>query len=365
VSVSPAQPPTPAPAPKYGYIFGGLGIALVVCVCSLGWLFQSISRGISTTTPVSTMGMTTAYVPVTNMPPTTVPPPMGVMPTPTSQPPAPLLGKIIFSFGEKQFARDLFILDLDSNIQTRLTFDESGNNFPSVSPDGSRVVYSNCPGSKCGQLYIFDINGQKSEKISSIQATFPDWCQNPSKPWIVFENESDNLIWMIDLTSKKPRQLTRGTVTTRPRWSPDCSKVIYSRDITSVYADLFVYDLENDTEAQLTFTERENEYNAAWSPNGDWIAFCSISQDTNGDSYVNLNDQSDLYLMRADGSEKRNLTQGRVSAIQPSWSPNGRYILFSTSGGQSTHQLTIYDMNSDSFKSVTGYDYYFHPRWMP
>jgi hypothetical protein len=49
-------------------------------------------------------------------------------------------------------------------------------------------------------------------------------------------------------------------------------------------------------EKRLTFTDVD-ETRPSWSPDGEWIAFMS-----------NLGDQWDIYVMRADGTERRQLT---------------------------------------------------------
>jgi Tol biopolymer transport system component len=62
----------------------------------------------------------------------------------------------------------------------------------------------------------------------------------------------------------------------------------------------------------------------AWSPDGRSIAFAS-SRDR----------QSEIYVMNADGSGKRNLTRDRANDDYPTWSPDGRRIAFLRSRLQS------------------------------
>jgi TolB protein len=64
-----------------------------------------------------------------------------------------------------------------------------------------------------------------------------------------------------------------------------------------------------------------NDGNAAWSPDGEWIAF--------GRRLAGTNTGRQLWLMRADGSEARALTNNiAIHYGPPSWSPDGRFLLF-------------------------------------
>jgi len=61
-----------------------------------------------------------------------------------------------------------------------------------------------------------------------------------------------------------------------------------------------------------------------FSADGQWIVF-------DGDPGGN----TDLFVMKADGSHLRRITHNTAYEWSPSWSPNGRWIVFATSGGGS------------------------------
>jgi Tol biopolymer transport system component len=76
------------------------------------------------------------------------------------------------------------------------------------------------------------------------------------------------------------------------------------------------------------------EWGHAWSPNGREIAFVNWSPST----------PTTIYVMNADGSGQRELTRDNASENSPSWSPDGRLIAFVGSGGGN---LGIYVTNAD------------------
>jgi Tol biopolymer transport system component len=60
-----------------------------------------------------------------------------------------------------------------------------------------------------------------------------------------------------------------------------------------------------------------------WSPNGRWIAYS-----TSGPVQREDERDSEIWVMRADGTHKRRLTHNHVPDWSPSWSPDGRVIAF-------------------------------------
>lgn len=58
-----------------------------------------------------------------------------------------------------------------------------------------------------------------------------------------------------------------------------------------------------------------------WKAEGEWIVFyCGIFTDSES--------RSNLYIVRPDGSELQQITNNRIVAKSPSWSPDGTWIVF-------------------------------------
>ena len=69
----------------------------------------------------------------------------------------------------------------------------------------------------------------------------------------------------------------------------------------------------------------------AWSPDGREIAFAS-----SGDAVGEDQRKVEIYVMNADGGEKRRLTQDDVYDATPAWSPDGRRLAFAHTSGPGT-----------------------------
>ena len=78
-------------------------------------------------------------------------------------------------------------------------------------------------------------------------------------------------------------------------------------------------------------TSEMDEYDPAWSPDGEWIAY--VTQ---------IGRQSDVFVMRADGSEPVNLTNSiYANDFQPVWTANSEWLVFvSYTAAQGEHELS-------------------------
>ena len=84
--------------------------------------------------------------------------------------------------------------------------------------------------------------------------------------------------------------------------------------------DLFVTGVGDSPTRRLTRSPRD-EFSPAWSPDGRWITYRVNPR--RGD------DTGDIWIMRPDGSRKRNLTRTpRVAEWSPSFSPDGTRIAY-------------------------------------
>ena len=204
--------------------------------------------------------------------------------------------------------------------------------------------------------------------IPDLDVRFPDWCQDPKQPWIAFEGRDKSVrhIWRVSIDNGDLEQLTQGTTDISPSWSPDCSKIVFERYSGSKgLSDIYTYDLQSGKETQLTFSPDQDELNVAWSPDGRWIAYGFISGDTNRDGHTTYKDQIDLYVISANDSTTRNLTNGRYSVFGPSWSPESDRIVFGAHFGDPNFKLVIYDFVNGGFEELTGIGPYYHPQWSP
>jgi Tol biopolymer transport system component len=104
----------------------------------------------------------------------------------------------------------------------------------------------------------------------------------------------------------------------------------------SGFGEIWVMDSDGRNRIQLTEpsqpeVDASGSTSPAWSPDGTLIAYSSSGE-------AIREDQRDLeiYVMRADGSETRRLTNDQILDATPAWSPDGKSIAFAHTPGSGT-----------------------------
>jgi Tol biopolymer transport system component len=175
---------------------------------------------------------------------------------------------------------DIAVMRSDGTGFKNLTNGTGNNGFPSWAPDGRRIVYRSSGGDKDGLFIIDTETGEvKALLTGPHHDNFPAW--SPAGDWIAFTSyrEGD-----YDIYTVKPD----GT------------------------------DLK-----RLTHTPG-NDAHCSWSPDGKWIAFSSERQGFKDEAPLhqyNVQPYGDLYVMRADGSDVRQLTDDQFEEATPGWIP--------------------------------------------
>jgi Tol biopolymer transport system component len=125
----------------------------------------------------------------------------------------------------------------------------------------------------------------------------------------------DTEIWTVRRDGTDLRRIGPGS---DARWSPDGTKFVFDAPTNRSQADLFVMNADGTNRRQLLATAKL-EGAAGWSPDGRKILFTRFN-DSSGRN-------ADVLVMNADGTNKRKLAQG----VAGSWSPNGSRIVYTNS----------------------------------
>ena len=115
-------------------------------------------------------------------------------------------------------------------------------------------------------------------------------------------------------------------------WSPDSRHLVvavsYRRGDERIKGSLFIYDAQTGSMERLTHDDTFDFF-PSWSPDGQWIAFLR----TLGDTYPCYEEGCDngLYLIRPDGSDiellQKNIFSGIEAGPDPAWSPDSQRLV--------------------------------------
>jgi TolB protein len=126
-----------------------------------------------------------------------------------------------------------------------------------------------------------------------------------------------------------------------PALSPDGSRVaftvyppgdLFNGDTSR--AEIYVMDADGSNRRRLTRNKVEDS-SPAWSPDGKWIAFES-----------DRGDNSDIYIINADGSGLRRVTSHPSRDSTPSWSPDGSRLAFASARGKPIRGVSMWRRRS-------------------
>ena len=311
--------------------------------------------------------------------------------------------KIAFVRRDLDNRYDLYVMDADGRNEQNLTNSARFMlSHPDWSPDSRKLVFASTERS-ISSIFIIDADGKNERKL--IQEfgvyNYPDWLPDGR---ISFVSYRDGGIYAVDANGNNRELLLDNQGELKmiyPVWSPDVRKIayqLYTPDSTSM--SYYVCDSDGRNEQFVLDTESQIERRCSWSPDGKKLAVRVRGEELNvvvhtvdiasgdlvcpgdSDDFISQSDPSFspdgrrivfsgsadrsnwIYVMNTDGSGARAVgstgLSGRLSGM--TWSPDGRYILFS--GISMDPKRVIYHMDMLTGRSREWYENAAEPDWV-
>ena len=219
----------------------------------------------------------------------------------------------------------------------RIVFDDPKQNAvaPVWSPDGERIAFGlgrYNEGTRVGALsHVAVINADGSGLRLLTEKTpgnhgFPSW--SPDGRRIVYRSTNGDAkgLVIIDVASGDTTALPSGTWTdTFPAWSPRGDRILFTSDRDGDW-ELYTMRPDGSDVKRLTHSPG-NDAHAAWSFDGEWIAFASARGGFKDEMPIGEGGgqgAGDIFVMRADGSDVRRLTDDAFEEATPAFAPSRR-----------------------------------------
>ena len=253
----------------------------------------------------------------------------------------------------------LAIMDQDGENHKFLTDGQYLVLTPRFSPNSQEILYMSYAGNQ-PRVFLRDLQTGREESLGAFEGmSFAPRFSNDGNAIIMSIAEGGSTqIYKMDLRTRRLIKLTTGsgTIDTSPSYAPDGGQIVFNSD-RGGSQQLYVMNADGSNVHRISFGD--GKYGTpVWSPRGDLIAFTKMS---GGRFYIGV--------MRTDGSGERLLTESYLDE-GPSWSPNGRVIVFHrqfpSSGGHSGDvRLYTIDVTGYNLREVLTPQNASDPAWSP
>jgi Tol biopolymer transport system component len=213
---------------------------------------------------------------------------------------------------------NLFIVDVDGSNTIELPTSSSGDFDPAWSPDGRFIAFTSILTNGRAQIYLMELITQKVQRLSEkyFMDINPSWSADSKQLVFISSRNGPHQIWTMNIDgSNQLRFSTSGDKkNTHPVWAYDGKEVLFTQSIVGGVPQLMAAYFptgamqEYRVYSQAGVTPMRE---ASYSPDATWMAFESWPDGT----------QHDIYTMRANGDELKQLTFDAGKDFDAVWRP--------------------------------------------
>lgn len=269
-------------------------------------------------------------------------------------------GRIAYAIRSASGA-NLFSILPDGTDERQLTTGASNSLCAAYSADGTKIAYC---GDASGNFEIWTMlaDGTKQAQLTHLKgrALFPDF--SPNGKLVAFGGvegtDPRTQVYVVDATAGDHlvalttcKDAAASCSNDYPAWSPDGKSIVFIHTDdyngeTPVNSQVWVMDADGGNQRAITTGATPKDQVPSWSPDGKFIVFSSGVLDSEG-----------IWVMAADGSGVSQLSGCLPSEptpcaagddFGPVWSPDGTLIAFLRAfGAVGANDRPVYVMNAD------------------
>ncbi|MEO0971561.1 MAG: Tol-Pal system beta propeller repeat protein TolB [Pseudomonadota bacterium] len=214
------------------------------------------------------------------------------------------------SFQDERSA--VYVQELATGVQTRVSAREGVNSAPSWSPDGNKLALALSDGKGDLDVYVLNVATQELTQITRSRGidTEPVWSRDGRTLYFTSDRAGGPQIYRTDVYNGKTERVTfEGAYNARPRLSPDESRLAMVHNDGGNYR-IAVLDLRS--RALQVLTDGRLDESPSFAPNGSMIIYATQEQGTGV-----------LAAVSVDGSVQQRLASSGRDVREPVWGPIG------------------------------------------
>jgi TolB protein len=218
-------------------------------------------------------------------------------------------GGLLFS-SNRNGSFDLYLLLFGEKQLFQITKNIGNVVSPDYSPDGHRIVFANRAADGPTSIWMVNADGLNPHLVYAGANTIVAVAWSPDGENITYAmsvgNPQEYEIFIMDADGKNHLRISQGLkgIGGSIDWSPDSKSLLIH---AGAFGDKDIFKIDVETGNYVQLTNGGNNAGASYSPDGLYIVFNSLRND----------DQADLYIMRADGTNQIQLT----NHPEPDWGP--------------------------------------------
>ena len=247
--------------------------------------------------------------------------------------------------------KEIWEMDYDGANQRPITHLGAISLSPRISPDNSRVAFSSL-GKDGFQIRMFSLVLGRMVNFQGVGGTnlSPAWAPNGKDIAYSSSRSGDPEIWISDANGSLARRITsfRGPDVS-PTFNPRTGSQIAWISGRTGLPQLYIMD--TDGSAVQRMTDSGYATSVSWSPNGQFLAFAWDRKYGPG-----APGGQDIYIMEIATKKWIQLTHDGGRCDFPSWSPDGRHIVYANSPDGKADHTKIMTMLADGTqkRALTG-----------
>jgi Tol biopolymer transport system component len=254
--------------------------------------------------------------------------------------------------------RQIELLDLSTGKLTALTEGATDHWNPSISADGTRVVYhQTTPGFAAPNVELWGAPPGTGLKLLRLAGSFPAFAPDGKRLALVGNGFARLDVMNLDGSGRKTLYTGKNRGLFSTSWAHHGDQIAFA--VGGVFqearagVDLMAVRPDSTGLHKLTQDAGNNGF-PAFSPDGKQLVFRSGREGS-----------KNLYLMNSDGTGLKQLTRGKWTDTMCDWSPRGDWIAFASDRGGDFEVWLIKPDGSGLRKLIGGGGRHNHPHFAP